>query len=671
MAVFNVDEYRNLALVGHGGAGKTTLAEACLFKAGVTKRQGSVPDGTSCLDHSDEEKEKGCSLDSALCPLEYEGKHINLIDTPGTADFAGPAIAALGAVETAVLVISAADGIEVNTRKMMQRATDFGLARMIVINKIEAQNANLEELVGQISDSFGPECVPVNLPTGNRGVVDCLTGGSGAADFGDVAAAHEAALEAIVGVDDALMEKYLGGEADDAEVLTAAPRALAAGSLVPILFTDAGSGVGIAELLEAIVRLAPNPTVGRKRTLTEKDSPTEITPSAEGDFVGLVFKNTTDPKSHIKYSFIRVLGGRLTSDQTLKATSLPRGMRPGHILRFRGADHEELEAGVAGDIIALAKVDVHIGETVYTGGGGKVEMPALPEPMFALAIEAKTRGTEDKIGTALKQFADEDPCFKVDRSQATHELVVRGTGDLHLRTFLGRMASHYKLEVETRKPKIPYQETITGSAEHVEYTHKKQTGGAGQFARVFINMLPNERGAGYEFVDKIFGGAIDQSFRPSVDKGVRAQMIEGVVAGYPVVDVKVELVDGKTHPVDSKDIAFQIAGREAFKKAFMVCKPILLEPIVQIEVTAPAENVGDLQGDLASRRGRPHGQDMLPGGFAVIKAVVPLAEVSDYHSRLSSITGGRGSYTIEFSHYEQVPGNVQQQLVAEAKKPAD
>ncbi len=346
-------------------------------------------------------------------------------------------------------------------------------------------------------------------------------------------------------------------------------------------------------------------------------------------------------------------------------------MRPGKIMRFRGIEHEEVEAGVAGDIIALGKLDLHIGEVVYTAEGGTMKMPHTPKPMFALAITPKTRGDEDKILGILRHFAEEDPCFALDRNAVTHELVISGVGDMHLRTILGRMAHYYKLEVDTHKPKIPYHETVTARVDHVEYTHKKQSGGAGQFARVFINLLPAERGEGYEFVDKIFGGSIDQSFRPSVDKGIKAQMIEGVLAGYPVVDVKVELTDGKTHPVDSKDIAFQVAGREAFKQAFMMAKPILLEPIVQIEVTAPTENVGDLQGDLASRRGRPQGQDMLPGGFSTILAVVPLAEVADYHSRLSSVTGGRGSYTLEFTHYEPVPGNVQQQIIAEAKKPAE
>ncbi|HUU82930.1 MAG TPA: elongation factor G [Phycisphaerae bacterium] len=672
MAVFGVQDYRNIALVGHGGAGKTTLAEACLLRAGVTKRQGSVPDGTSILDYMDEEKEKGCSLDSAVCSMVHGGKHINLIDTPGSTDFCGQAIVSLAAVETAVLVVSAGAGIEVNTRKMMQRAGDFGLARMIVINKIDAENANLEELFEQLREVFGPECVPINLTSGNRSaVVDCLAGGGGDVDFGSAGSAHEAVLEAIVGVDDDLMEKYLGGEAEEAAVLAEAPAALAAGVMVPILFTNAKDGVGVSELLDAIVRLAPDPTVGKKRVLTDGDSETEIVPSAEGAFLGQVFKNATDPKSHIKYSLIRVLSGRLTSDQSIKTLAEHKGMRPGQILRFRGMEHEDLEAGVAGDIIALARLDLHIGDVVYTANGGKIQMPSVPNPMFALAIEPKARGDEDKISAALKRFADEDPCFKVDRSTATKEMVVRGVGDMHLRTVLARMAHYYKVDVETHTPRIPYHETITAGVNDVEYTHKKQTGGAGQFARVVVNLVPAERGEGYEFVDKIFGGAIDQSFRPSVDKGVRAQMAEGVLAGYPVVDVKVELIDGKTHPVDSKDIAFQIAGRGVFKYAFMKAKPVLLEPIVTVEVTAPTENVGDLQGDLASRRGRPQGQDVLPGGFAVIRALVPLAELAEYHSRLSSITGGRGSYAMEFSHYETVPSNVQQQIVAAARKPTE
>ncbi len=672
MAVFKVEDYRNIALVGHGGAGKTTLAEACLFKAGVTKRQGSIDEKSSCLDFTDEEKEKGHSMDSSLCSLPHGGKHFNILDTPGSTDFIGLANSGVAGVETAVVVISATDGIEINTRKRFKRASEYGLARIIVINKIDDGEANLEELVSTIQESFGQECVPINLPASKgTAVVDCLTNSSGEADFGDVGGIHEAVLEAIVGADDELMEKYLGGGASEDEVLATAPKAVAAGALIPIMFTSASTGAGISEFLDAIIRLAPGPLAGKVRVLVDGETKTPIVPNAEDDFVGLAFKCATDPKSHIRYSFVRVLTGRLTSDQQIKTEQHPKGMRPGHVLRVSGDQHQDIEAGVAGDIIALAKLDVHIGETLFINKGGTIKMPFVPEPMFSLAIEPKTRGTEDKIGAILKQYADEDPCFKIERNATTHESVISGNGDLHLRTLLARMAKHHKLEVITHPPKVPYKETITTSAMNVGYTHKKQSGGSGQFGRVIINLLPAERGEGYEFVDKIFGGAIDQSYRPSVDKGIRAQMVLGVLAGYPVVDFKVELIDGKTHPVDSKDIAFQIAGRGAFKEAFMKAKPVLLEPVVHIDVTAPSENVGDLQGDLASRRGRPQGQEMLPGGMATLTAQIPLSEVADYHSRLSSITGGRGSYSLEFSHYEQVPGNVQQQIIADSKKTED
>jgi elongation factor G len=669
MPVHAVSDIRNIVFVGHAGSGKTSLIEAILHKAGATNRLGSVPDKTSMLDYAEDEKEAAHSIDSALCYVHHNGKHLNLIDTPGGVDFCGQSVAALAAAETAVLVLSAHSGIEVNSRKMMERAANYGLARMIVINKIDGELAGLEELVANVQEFFGSACVPINLPTsGGSAVVNCAASAEGSADFGDVAAAHEAALEAVVGADDALMEKYLAGEASDEEIMNAAAKACAAGEIIPILFTDARKEVGIAELLDALVKFGPSPVAGKRRVLVTEDGEQEIEPKADGPFVGQVFKVAADPKSNIKYSFIRVHSGKLASDGTIKTLDERKGMRLGHVSRFMGGEHSEEEAASAGDIISVAKLDLHTGNVVFTDTGGTIAMPKSPKPMYALAIQSKSRGDEDKIAAALKRFADEDPCFEVDRDPTTHEEVIHGLGDLHVRTILNRMKRHFKLEVDTKPPKIPYRETITGRAENIEYTHKKQSGGAGQFGRVIINLKPAERGAGYEFVDKIFGGAIDGPFRVSVDKGIKAQMIEGVLAGYPVVDVIVELIDGKTHPVDSKDIAFQIAGRGAFKDAFMKSKPVLLEPIVEIEVTVPRDAVGDIQGDLATRRGRPQGQEGLPGGLSVIKALVPLGEVADYNSRLSSITGGQGSYSIEFSHYDTVPGNVQQQIIAQHEK---
>lgn len=669
MPVHSVADIRNIALIGHSGAGKTSLAEALLHKTGATTRLGSVPDKTSILDFNDDEKEHAHTIDSALCYVSHQGKHINIIDTPGSTDFCGQAVCALAGVETAVLVISAVSGIEVNTRKMMERAAAFQLARMIVINKIDSDNIGYEELLGSIRELFGPACVPVNLPARKgRAVVECLHHDSGEVDFGDVAAAHEAALEAVVGADDALMEKYLMGEAGDDEVLEAAAKACAAGEIVPIVFTNAKDEVGVSELLDALVMFAPSPARGKVRVLATDDGERPIEPKPDGPFIGQVFKVMSDPKSNIKYSFIRVFSGSLAGDGAIKTLRERKGMRLGHIHRFLGGEHKEEDVASAGDIIAVAKLDLHVGEVCFTDSGGEIAMPKTPKPMYALAIEPKSRGDEDKVGGALKKFTEEDVCFEVERDSVTHELVIHGVGDLHVRTILNRVARHFKLEVNTKPPKVPYRETITGRADNVEYTHKKQTGGAGQFGRVIINVLPGERGAGYQFVDKIFGGAIDGPFRVSCDKGIRSQLTEGVLAGFPVVDVTVELIDGKTHPVDSKDIAFQIAGREAFKVAVSKANPVLLEPIVNMEVTIPSQYVGDVQGELASRRGRPQGQDSLPGGMMVIRAQAPLAEVADFNSRLSSISQGQGSYAMELSHYEQVPGNIQQQIIAAAQK---
>ncbi len=668
MALVDLPQIRNIALVGHTGAGKTSLAEALLYKAGATNRLGKVQDKSSILDYTEESRDKLSSLDSAIAHFSHKGLHVNLIDTPGLMPFCGPAVAALSAVECAVVVISASAGVQVNTRRMFERAREQGLGVWLIVNHIDAANLDLPALVGQIQETFGPQCVPFCLPaSGGKSVVDCFANESGQTDFSDVGEAHTALIEALVGADDALMEKYLGGGLAVTDVEKIAAKAVAQGECVPIFFTNSLADVGIDVMLGALQSFCPTPVTGLRRTLVDGDSKTLIEPKQDGPFIGQVFKIATDPKSHIKYLSIRVHSGRLTPDMTLKSAREHKGTRPGHVLRNMGAEHKEVEAGVAGDIIALAKLDFHIGETLFTDKGGTIEMPKFPNPMFSLAVVSKSHGDEDKISLALRRFADEDPCFLSERGTGG-ELVIRGMGDTQLRTYLARMVKQYKLEVETKPPRIPYRETIVGTAHDIEYTHKKQSGGSGQYGKVVINVLPNDRGAGYEFVDKIFGGAIDQAYRPSVDKGVKAQMAEGVLAGFPVVDVKVELTDGKTHPVDSKDIAFQIAGRGAFKEGFMKAKPVLLEPIVHVEVIAPGGNVGDITGDLASRRGRPQGQEMLPGDMAVIKAVVPLAEIADYNSRLSSITGGQGSYSMEFSHYEPVPGNLMQQIVDAHKK---
>jgi len=669
MAKYTTENFRNIALVGHQSSGKTTLADAILHVTGQTNRLGDVNSKTSHLDFMDEEKTRGCSIDSALLSAEVGGKLINVVDTPGAPDFAGPAIGALAGVETAVCVVSATAGIEVNTRRMMERAATYGLGRLIVINKIDSE-PQTAELVSGLQELFGDVCQPVNLPADKGGrVVDCFQNAEGASDFGSVADMHTALIERIVEADESLMEEYLEkGQIDSHKLVGVLPKAITSGALIPILFVSARQEVGVKEFLEFVADYTPSPAEGLQRTMANEAGETTVEPDAGKPFVGQVFKVFSDPKSNIKFSVCRVHAGTIRSDSSIHIGSERKPTRPGQLYKLRGADHIEVDEAIAGDLVAMAKLDTAIGDVLHTGEGGTIPLPPFPTPMFALAIEPKSRADADKVSGALAKFTEEDPCFKADRDPSTKELVIHGIGDLHLRTILSRMNDIFKLEVDTKAPKIPYRETIQGTVRDVEYTHKKQTGGAGQFARVFVGMEPNERGAGYEFVDEIFGGAIDQAFRPSVDKGIQAQIKEGVLAGYPVVDVKVRLTDGKTHPVDSKDIAFQIAGREVFKKAFLQCKPILLEPIVHVEVTVPNDKVGDIQGDLASRRGRPEGQQMLPGGLSVISARVPLAEMADYHSRLSSITGGQGSYSMELSHYEPVPGNVQQQIIEAARK---
>ncbi len=674
MPGYGTADIRNIALVGHGGSGKTSLGEAVLHTCGISNRLGSVADGTSVLDYLEEEKERACSVDSHLLHVQHAGKEINIVVTPGAPSFVGPAISSLIGVETAVCVVSATSGIEVNTRRMMDKAKEFGLARAIVINKIHAENVNLPELIKQVQECFGRECIPMNLPTqGGQAVIDVFSNESGEADFGDVGEAHTAAVEGVVGADEALMEKYFGGELSPEELTGAVSKAIAGGTLVPILFTDARDEVGIKELLDVIASYMPSPLEGKQRILKsgEGDSVEEtvLKPDPSGPTVCQVFKISVDPKSNIKYSVFRVFSGKLAGDSSLQVGDDRRGQRMGALHKFQGAEHSEIDTAIAGDIVAAAKLDLKIGDMLHAGMPGRVDIPSVPTPMFALAIEPKTRSDADKVSGALARFCDEDPCFVAERDPNTNELVIKGMQDLQLQSILSRMKRYFKLEVETKAPKIPYKETVTVAVKDVEYTHKKQTGGAGQYAKVVISIEPtNDPNIQYEFVDEIFGGAIDQPFRPSVNKGVQSVMKEGVIAGCPVTQVRVRLIDGKTHPVDSKDIAFQVAGREAFKEAFARAKPVLLEPIVNMEVTIPTQFVGDVQGELASRRGRPQGQDSLPGNMAVIRAQAPLSEVADFNSRLSSLSQGQGSYSMELSHYEQVPGNVQQQVVAAAQK---
>ena len=666
-------DIRNVVLLGHGGSGKTSLAEAILHKTGAASRLGSVDDKTSTCDYYDEEKEHQHSILSAIVHVEHAGKLINLIDTPGYPDFTGPAITSIPAAETAILVIGAAAGIETNTRKMFQLARDANKPVVIVINKMAAENVDMGELVKTVQDTFGHQCRCANLPGADKSsVVDCIANDSGDSPLMDVGQAHTDLIESAIEADDALMERYLGGEEISSDQVAGVfVEALKSGTLIPIVFTEARQELGVAELLDLIANYTPSPAEADPTSLTDGESHTELKADSAGPLAGLVFRVGFDPKSNMKYSTIRVFSGTLKSDTNMMHNDEKKGLRPGHILRAQGGEYTEMDAGVAGDIITLAKVDeLKVGDLIHDGKvTGNFTMLPVPSPMFSLALEPASRGDEQKIGGALEKLCEEDLCFRISRDAQTKELVANGLGELHLRVVLEKMEKRFKLSVNTKEPKIPYRETITGKAEG-HYRHKKQTGGAGQFGEVYLRVEPAERNSEppMQFSWDIFGGSIPGQFEPAIVKGVNDVMHSGVVAGYPLQDVKVSVYDGKHHPVDSKEVAFRAAGKGAFIDAVQKAKPALLEPIVDMEVTIPADNVGDITGDLSSKRGRVIGQEMLPGNFIVIKAQVPLSEVTQYTGQLKSVTGGRGSYSMTLSHYEPVPPNVQQQIVAAHKK---
>ena len=669
----NIDQIRNIVLLGHGGAGKTSLAEAMLHITGATNRLGSVDDKTSVCDYYDEEKEHQHSILSALVHANHAGTQINIIDTPGYPDFIGPAITPIPAAETAVIVISAAAGMEMNTRKMFELATRADMPKVIVINKMESENIDLPELIKNIQETFGPQCRCANLPgTDKDSIIDCIENQTGDSAVMDAAQAHTELIESIIEADDELMEKYLASEEISREKISSVfVEALKAGTVVPIVFTDARREVGVQELLDIIVKYTPSPSQANPRVLKDGDKETKLQANAAGPLIGLVFRVGFDPRSNMKYSSIRIFSGTLKSDTNLLRNDEKKGIRPGHILKSQGGENNEVDSGQTGDIITLAKIEeLKVGDLIHDGKvSGKFEMPAVPQPMYSLALEPASRGDEQKISSALDRLCEEDPCFKISRDMQTRELVASGLGDLHLRVVLEKMQNRFKLSVNTKEPKIPYRETITSKAEG-HYRHKKQTGGAGQFGEVYLRVEPAERNSdpSLDYNWDIFGGSIPGQYEPAILKGINDVMQTGFIAGFPLQDVKVSVYDGKYHPVDSKEVAFRSAGKGAFLDALQKAKPVLLEPIVNMEVTVPSENVGDITGDLASRRGRISGQDVLPGNLIVIKAQVPLSEVAQYNSQLKSVTGGRGSYSMTLSHYELVPPNVQQQIVAQYAK---
>ncbi|MDD5333728.1 MAG: elongation factor G [Rhodoferax sp.] len=668
---------RTVALVGHGAAGKTTLAESLLAASGAIQSRGSVEKGNTVCDFDPIEKELGHSLQAALVSFDWSGNRIHLIDTPGYPDFAGQSMGALAAVDTALVVINAQTGIELATERMFTLAGERGLCRMLVVNKIDADNVDLPVLVAEIRERFGKQCLLLDLPTHNgQDVVELLGHEDGESDFASIAAAHRSLIDQIVEEDDSLMARYLETGADPSLEELHAPfeRALRAGHLIPILFVSARTGAGIPQLLDALVRLAPNPAEGNPPPFYRGEPGAEpqafqAQPDDELHVLAHVFKVVIDPFIG-KLGVFRVHQGTIRRDAQLFVSSAKRAFKVAHLYRLQGKDHVEVDQLVPGDIGAVAKVDEIEFDCVLHDSHDEdnihLKPLAFPQPMHGLAVQTRRKGDEQRLFDILHKLELEDPCFKIERHPGTNETVIRGLGEMHLRAKLSRMQQQYKMELDTSAPQIAYRETITANAEG-HCRHKKQSGGAGQFGEVMLRVEPLARGAGFEFVDIVKGGAIPGVFMAAVEKGVHQALAEGVVAGYPLHDLRVTVHDGKTHAVDGKDIAFTAAGRKATIDAVRQARPIVLEPLVNIEVLAPEATIGDLTGDLASKRGQVTGTQPRPAAAVAISAVIPLAELGDYQGRLKSLTGGEGSYSIEFSHYAPVPDATQQHLASKFK----
>ena len=673
-------DLRSVVLVGHGAAGKTTLAEALLAAAGTITTRGSVERGNTVCDFDPLEKTFGHSLSSAVASLVWQGKQVQLIDTPGYPDFAGQAIAALAGADTALVVINAQAGVELSTERMMRRAAERGLCRMIVINKIDADNVDLPGLIADIRMRFGNACQLLDLPAHDRhDVVELLGHDSGEADFESVVAAHRALIDTIVEEDETLLARYLEEGTDPSLEELHAPfeKAMREGHLIPIMFASARTGAGIRELLDLLAQFAPSPAEGNpppfwRATSGAEGAAFQAVPDPERHVLAHVFKVVVDPYVG-KLGVFRVHQGLLRRDAQLFVGDGKRAFRVAHLYRLQGKDYVEVEALGPGEVGAIAKVDELVFDCVLHDSHDEdnISLKPLefPLPMQGLAVETRRKSDEQRLFEVLHRIELEDPCFRVERHPTTHETVIRGLGETHLRAHLARLEQQYKLELDTRPPQIPYRETITGSAES-NYRHKKQSGGAGQFGEVALRVEPLGRGAGFEFVDHVKGGAIPGVFMPAVEKGVRQALADGVLAGFPVEDLRVTVLDGKTHPVDGKEVAFHTAGRKATIEAIRSAGPILLEPMVDIEIVAPQESIGDLTGDLAARRGHVTGTQARGPNTAAISAKVPLAEINDYQSRLKSLTGGRGGYNIAFSHYAPMPVTLQQQLTAQHKTAA-
>jgi elongation factor G len=686
-----VEDIRNIAVVGHGSAGKTTLVDKLLVKTGTVNAHPSVDDGTSICDFDEEEKHHKYSVEASLTHFDHAGKHFHVIDCPGYPDLIGQTIGALRGVDLALVAIDAHTGIKVNTRRVWNEATKAGVGKAIVITKLDTENIDFPHLIDSIKEVFGNQCALVNVPIGQghdiKGVASTLqvpdnTDGC----LIDPNEINESLVESIIEADEALMEKYFEGEVPSMEQLSALiAKSIVAGTLVPILCVATRQDIGVQELLDFLASSGVAPTDLPRKAIQDGEE-VEIKPDPDGPLVAQVFKTRVDPFVQ-KLSFLRIYSGSLKKDAVVHASTSRKGIKLTQPLAVQASETKPHEHPVAGEIIALAKM-----EELHTGTWlGDLPLPPLdfPTPMVGLAVTPKTRGDETKLSTALHKIVEEDSTIHLEHDPETKEMVLTGMSELHLMLIRERLKRRDKVEVDTKEPKIPYRETVLANADG-SYRHKKQSGGSGQFGEVHIRMYPLPEGtdidsyatkerfpqlkdkhyhpkSNFLWIDSVVGGSIPGNFMPAIEKGFLERIKTGVVAGYPVQNVCVEVHFGKDHPVDSNETAFRIAASRCFSEVFQKAKPSLLEPVVNMHITVPADNVGDISSDLSGRRGQMSGMSSAGGGMTTIEAKAPLSEVTTYARTLSSMTGGQGSYTLEFSHYDMVPPNVQQEIVSKAK----
>lgn len=690
MKEYKSDKLRNIGIIAHGGAGKTSLAEALLFNAGAVTRLGRVDEGSATTDFEPEEIKRKVTISTALAPCEWHNHKINILDTPGYADFVAEVKGALRAADAALVVLCAASGVEVETEKVWQYASDLSLAKIAFVNKMDRENADFDSVVAQMKNVFGGSIVPVQLPIGAHesfsGIVDLIkmkalildktcnsyTESDIPEELAEKAAeARLAIIEAAAETDDELLTKYLEGEElADEEINAGLVKGVAEGKVCPVFCGSALKNIGVKQLLDAVVSLVPSPVARLDMGYTPALK-TAVELKGDGHLAAMVFKTTADPFVG-RLSFIRVFSGQIKPDTVIYNAIREKPERIGNIFTMHGKQQDMMSIANAGDIVVIAKMqDTKTGDSICEKEHPIIfDVISYPKPMFTVSVEAKNKGDEDKLGSALNRMTDEDPTFALEKNAETHQLLASGLSDMHLEVIAERMKRKFGVEVKLTEPRIPFRETIRTSIK-IEYKHKKQSGGHGQYGHVHLALEPLPTGSGFEFTETIFGGAVPRQYFPAVEKGVRDAMLSGVLAGYPMTDIKVNLYDGSYHDVDSSEMAFKIAASSALRKGALQAKPIILEPVYGIEVTVPESNMGDIIGDFNSRRGRILGMEPIGKRMGVVKAQVPLAEVIRYPIDLRSMTQGRGSFDMSFSHYEEVPQRLAENIIANTKKVKD